>query len=309
MSSMARENLPVDLRLRAKKGRRGGFSLVELVVVIAITGVIASVIGVFIAGPVQGFFDQARRARLVDAAQLAMIRIGRDLRAALPNSVRYSGSTVELLLTLDGDRYRSEPPGDADDRLEFNVADGAFNTFRQLGAGQTLPAGLRLAVYPLGQGDADPYADPVSTPAGQTSVLTPATVSVNVAAGTSSCCTATEYRVTMSPPHRFPHESPTQRVFLVSGPVAYACGGGDLLRYDGYTASPATPPGPPPAAPPAGATAAVIIADLVQSCAFRYDPGTAQRNAVVAVTLELVDPAAPAEVVRLVRQVHVNNAP
>src|SRR5688572_23243570 len=71
-----------------------GFSLVELIVVIVITGIIASVIGSFIAGPIQGFFDQARRAALVDAAQLALLRMGRDLRAALPNSVRIDSGAV-----------------------------------------------------------------------------------------------------------------------------------------------------------------------------------------------------------------------
>lgn len=291
---MAREPMPPPIRISAQSGRAGGFSLVELVVVIAITGVIASVIGSFIAGPIQGFFDQARRAQLVDAGQLALIRIGRDLRGALPNSIRYSGAALELLLTLDGDRYRTEPPGDADDRLEFNTSDGSFNTFRQLGAGQVLPAGLRLAVYPLGQGTADPY---------QHDVLTPPSVAVNVAAGTSACCGGTEYRVTMNPAHRFPHESPSHRVFLVQGPVTYYCTGGDLLRHDGYAVT------PPPQAVPPGGVAAVVIANVVQSCAFRYDPGTAQRNAVVSVTLTLADPAAPAEVVRLVRQVHLSNVP
>lgn len=292
---MLRQPGPRHVRPGAKSLGPDGFSLVELVVVIAITGVIASVIGVFISGPVQGFFDQARRAELVDAGQLALVRMGRDLRAALPNSVRYSGGALELLLTLDGDRYRSEAPGDADDQLEFNVADASFNTFRPLGAGQALPAGVRLAVYPLGPGTtADPYQDAVLTPAG---------VTVDVAAGTSSCCTATEYRVTMTPGHRFPYESPTRRVFLVDGPVTYACAGGDLLRYEGYAVTAAQ------AAAPAGATTAVVIADVVQGCSFRYDAGTAQRNAVVAIMLELADPEAPAEVVRLVRQVHVGNAP
>jgi MSHA biogenesis protein MshO len=286
-----------------------GFSLVELIVVIAITGIIASVIGVFITGPVLGFFDQARRSELVDAGQLAFIRMGRDLRAALPNSVRRTGTALELLLTLDGDRYRTEPSGGSpaagdDDQLQFNIADTSFNTFRQLGAGQpNLPAsGLRLAVYPLtNSSGADPYVN---------DVLTPTTVAVNVAAGTPSINGVPEYRVTMTPGHRFPYESPGHRVFLVGGPVSWYCDFDStsptyrsLLRYSGYAVTPAQ------AAPPAGGTAEVVVADIVQACTFSYDPGTAQRNAVASLNLALVDPAAPAEVVRLARQVHVSNQP
>jgi MSHA biogenesis protein MshO len=297
------------IRQRAKRprcrGASSGFSLVELIVVIAITGVIASVIGSFIAGPIQGFFDQARRAKLVDAGQLALIRMSRDLRAALPNSVRRNGAAIELLLTLDGDRYRSEgsapgavPAATAADTLEFNVADTSFNTFRQLGAGQTLPAGLRLAVYPLGASSgADPYVDPV---------LTPTSVAVSVAPvpATATIGTAVEYRVAMNPGHAFPHESPNRRVFLVQGPVTYHCDGAHLLRYDGYSVAVGQP-----APPILGATVAVVVPDIVQSCSFNYDPGTAQRNAVALLALTLVDPAAPAEVVRLVRQVQINNTP
>jgi MSHA biogenesis protein MshO len=284
-------------RLHPKAKATGGFSLVELIVVITITGIIASVIGAFIAGPIEGFFDQARRAGLVDAGQLALVRMGRDLRAALPNSLRISGGDLELLVALDGDRYRSEPPGLADDRLEFNAPDASFNTFRRLGAGQVLPAGLRLAVYPLGPNTgADPYNDAVLTPAG---------TAIDLAA-TSTVVGVTEYRVGLNPAHRFPFESPGRRVFLVQGPVTWRCGGGSLLRFDGYAVA-GTQAVPP--AVPAGATMTVVVADIVQSCTFRYDPGTAQRNAVALLTLELAEPAAPAERVRLARQVHMNNVP
>lgn len=282
-----------------------GFSLVELIVVIAITGIIASVIGTFIAGPVAGFFDQARRAELVDAGQLALIRMGRDLRAALPNSVRINGTALEVLLTLDGDRYRTEPATDAspaspDDQLEFNVADTSFNTFRRLGANQTVPAGVRLAVYPLGPGTAaDPYVPVIS---GVPGVMTPGTTVVNLLS-TITLAGTTEYRVLLNPGYQFKYESPNRRVFLVSGPVTYSCSGGNLLRYEGYDVL-ATQP-----VPPSGGTTAIVVADVVQACRFTYDAGTAQRNAVAALMLELADPAMPAEVVRLVRQVHLGNVP
>lgn len=319
---MVCDSPPLRIRLEAKAAWRrarhpapaaasAGFSLVELIVVIVVTGIIASVIGAFISGPIQGFFDQARRAELVDAAQLAMVRMARDLRAALPNSVRIDSGALEFLLVLDGDRYRTEPATGAGDpdQLQFATADTSFNTFRQLGANQVLPGGLRLAVYPLGYlSAADPYAPPGTLPGGaSTGVLTPPGI-----VGLTTTATVggvLEYRVTLTggghPGHRFSHESPRRRVFLVGGPVMYRCTGGDLIRYDSYGVNPA------PVVPPAdvGTVAATVVAGIVQSCSFAYDPGTAQRNAVATLSLALADPAAPAEVVRLVRQVHVNNVP
>ncbi len=272
---------------------RGGFSLVELVIVIIITGIIASTIGLFIAGPIQAYLDQARRGGMVDAAQLALLRMDRDLRAALPNSVRTSGGSIELLLTLDGDRYRTEPAGAAADRLEFTTADTSFNTFAPLDAGLASPgAALRLAIYPLGPSvpGADPYAN---------DVMTPTSVAVNVAAGTSTAGGGTEYRVSMTPGHRFLFPSPSQRVFLVDGPVSYRCAGRELLRYSGYTVTAAQVPAP------TGGTIVTIAKD-VESCAFGYAGGTAQRNAVatLAVTIE-----SRSERIRLRRQVQVDNSP
>jgi MSHA biogenesis protein MshO len=301
---------PTLLRPRAAPAQ-GGFSLVELVVVIVITGVIASVVGLFITGPIQGFIDQARRAELVDSAQLALTRMGRDLRASLPNSVRINpGRTaLEVLLTLDGDRYRVETPGAADDRLDFTAADGAFNTFAPLSPPAVLPAigtAYRvtgaIAIYPLLQFGANPYLDDVMTPSGAIDI-TPVDNSGQ-----------TEYRVSLiSAPggpgmHRFPFDSPTRRVFLVEGPATWLCEPPELLRYDDYDLQAAQ------VATEAGLDALpgvrkAVIAGNVQSCAFRYEPGTAQRNAVVSLVLALADPAVPDERIRLIRQIHVDNSP
>lgn len=274
-----------------------GFTLVELVVVISIVGIVAGVVGLFVGSPVLGFLDMARRAALTDAADLALLRISRDLRAALPNSVRTSNgggvSALELLHTLDGERYRVEPPGVEDDRLRPGEPDAAFNTFAPLNGSDPIPAGARLAIYPLGQDGADPYVDAVMTPAGMTVTRSAVTVG-----------TAAESRLGLSGAHRFPLDSPSRRVFLVDTAVSYLCSGGQLLRYSGYTPT-ATQPASKTALD-ALATAAIVTGDL-ESCDLRYAASAnSQRNAVARLSIVL---ARNQERVRLMRQVHLDNSP
>ena len=67
--------------------RNCGFTLIEAIVVIVITGIIASMVAVFIRTPVDGYLDAERRAGLTDIADTAVRRMARDIRLALPNSV------------------------------------------------------------------------------------------------------------------------------------------------------------------------------------------------------------------------------
>ncbi|MBW8056319.1 MAG: type II secretion system protein, partial [Nitrospira sp.] len=115
------------------KAQSAGFTLIELIVTMTIMVIIVSFGAFMISGPVSGFNDQARRAELVDSAESSLRRIGRDVRRALPNSVRIttngSITALELLNVVEGVRYRAgPPPGDANARLIFNTADGAFNS-------------------------------------------------------------------------------------------------------------------------------------------------------------------------------------
>lgn len=96
--------------------RQRGFNLIELVISIVITGIIVAGVAYFIY-PVRQAVDIAVRAELTDAADTALQRLGRDLRLALPNSVRVTNSGgaayVEFLAVRAAGRYRADVGGGA----------------------------------------------------------------------------------------------------------------------------------------------------------------------------------------------------
>lgn len=290
--------------------RHQGFTLIELVVVIAVTGIVAGLVSSFSARPLLAYVDVSRRAELVDAGDGALRRAGRDLRRALPNSIRVSagGETVELLHVVDGGRYRAvpgvniatgedhTPPGDV---LEFG-GDASFNILGRFGElafsyGVPLAPGHRVAIYPTGSGvwsDAATAANP--------GVITPGATGITIADDTD------EDQLLLSSTFQFAFGSPRRRLYLVDGPITYLCalGAGTLTRYSGYGPTVAQPTDPL-AAPLSGANAAVL-ATGVSACSFTYTPGTAQRAGLVTVDLTL---ARAGEQVRLFHEVHVVNVP
>ena len=264
-----------------------GFTLVELIMVIVITGIIATMISVFIRDPIDSYMDLTRRAELVDAAESALRQMARDIRRALPNSVRCSpncaaGTEIELINTVQGARYRSASPGGAAKVLNFNAADNSFNVL-----GQFLPTGTlsghHLVIYNLGVPGADAYNfDSVISPAGNITIANDTVPPTN-----------DEQTVTLAVPHQFAFESPRQRIFLVDGALTYKCEGGGLNRYGVYPIG-------------GGPGAAVPVTTHVSACSFSYTAGTATRAGLVTLSLTITDGG---ESVQLLHQVHVDNTP
>jgi MSHA biogenesis protein MshO len=135
-------------------------------------------------------------------------------------------------------------------------------------------------------------------------VITPANTTINVSVDGATG----EDRVTLAPAFRFAYSSPTQRVFLVDGPVTYLCDtvAGTLVRYQGYDiqASQASVDSHGELIG-AGATASLMANQLV-SCSFAYTPGTAERAGLVTLQFAV---QAQGETVSLLSQVHVDNVP
>ena len=135
--------------------RDRGFTLVEAIIVIVLTGILASAVAVFLRAPVQAYLDVARRAELTDIADTALRRIGRDLRLALPNSIRVTaGNTaIEFIPIKSAGRYREAGPGDV---LDFSSStDPSFDI---IGPGVDVASGDHIVVYNLGITGSDTYA-------------------------------------------------------------------------------------------------------------------------------------------------------
>ena len=84
-----------------------GFTMIELVVVIVLTGIIAATIAVTIGPTVKAYNAVKGRADLTDQLDMGMRRIVKDVRSAVPNSLRSSNTQCfELIPAKTGGRYR-----------------------------------------------------------------------------------------------------------------------------------------------------------------------------------------------------------
>ncbi|MFC5301505.1 PulJ/GspJ family protein [Azospira restricta] len=268
--------------------RARGVTLVEMIVTIVVLGIVAGIISMFIRVPIDSYIDAGRRARLTDAADLALRRMTRELRLALPNSVRVTnvGTVVyiEFMLTREGGFYRAQPtaaPG-TEDILDFGSAD---NTFQIFASSNAIGATDWIAIANLGSGSgSDAYA-------GDNIVRVSA---FNAGTGVLTLAAAT----------LFPVPAPDQRFQVVTDRVTYECdpATGQLRRHAGYgivLASAAQP------TPPAGGTQSLMV-DRVLGCTFVYDANVSNvRTGIVSLSLTLGEAG---ESVTLFHQVHVSNA-
>lgn len=288
--------------------KQRGFTLVEMIIVIVITGIIGGIVAMFLRAPVQGYIDSERRAGMTDIADTALRRMSRDIRLALPNSVRVTtaggAQYLEYLETIGGGRYNSATTP-ADCMTSTNCtglatvgdlvtgAAGAASTTLVSGQGTVVLGTSRVVAYNQYNNAANDCAP--TNPSAYCGHGAPV-----IATLSNGAVNATEDAITFASTNFF-GGSPYNRFQIVSGPVSYVCdpAAGTLTRRWGYAITPAQP------TPPAGNAA--VLATRVSACTFTYDGNVvAQRSGLVTVHLSI---AQDGESVTLYNAIHVSNVP
>jgi MSHA biogenesis protein MshO len=265
-----------------------GFTLIEVIMVVVLIGIIAGVLAPFITQSVTAYSDTQSRSELVAKGRLALERLNREIRQAVPNSLEVVGNGIQFLTTRTGGRLVAiddnfgltflVPPrrfikGVNRTRL-YAVGTGlAFQANDQLVIGNTSPADLK----------------------GNTTIvaLTAIDATQLVPDGT------TQGQILRFGNMTFANDSPG-RHFQIADAVHEICPNGGALNwrrtanfvgYDNACDALATDP---------------TLVDGVTTSTFTYNPGTPESSGVLRVDLQLSDGT---ETIRLYHEIQVRNTP
>jgi MSHA biogenesis protein MshO len=257
--------------------RARGFTLVELIMVIVLLGIVATVSVRFVSLSTQGAIDVSSRQQRALKGVVVSEQISRDIREALPTSIRVSGDNrcLEWFPIQAASVYRNLPRGPNPDSFEAVPLPGGAT------------AEGRVVVYG--------YSGNLYSPSN------PGPISGNATMPTGSPLVT----VDLDSPHRFNGGSPQRRFFIVDEPVTLCQDGGFLYRYRNYGINSTIASGMPSSHPNREVVAANVTPDSVR---FSFVPPSLQRGAVVRFAFELSDPTT-GETTSVDQEVQIRNVP
>ncbi|MCL1094154.1 PilW family protein [Shewanella kaireitica] len=247
-----------------------GFTLVEMVTVVIILGILVLGVSSFLIFGTRIFIDSTSVEQVMSQSRFAIERMTRDIRNAVPNSIRVRSSgndwqCVEMMPIASSASYILAPVAPLP----------AANTAIVMQASNSAPLtkDQQLLIYPLRPADVYTSANGIT---GKLFTIKEVTNSALTNA------TTVEFDKTV----QFSEMSPRQRYFGVAGAVSYCFEKVTdelalLNRYAGYGFNnPTTQPSPANMGP------AVLMAENIENTIasnepMAYTPGTLQNNAMV----------------------------
>lgn len=276
-----------------RSDRQSGFTLLEMVITIVVSSIMAIGIVSFIGDAVTGFISAGNRNQLSSAGRTVVDRIALELHNALPNSIRVTTAApngdqcLEFIPFLGASSYVN-PPFTGNGGDEFEVIN--FNP--SLIAGPA--SGLFAVIYPINLEAV--YEDPIPSAGPRAEIdqiSDPAPADGRVT-------------VTLTGTHRFSRRSPVDRIYVTESPVSFCISGNYLFRYQNYGFENTQPQ---VAGLPATAPDRALISDSISNAAltaFTIQEATLRRNAIVSINLNFVDTL---DTVRLQHEVQIRNVP
>ncbi|WP_144392395.1 prepilin-type N-terminal cleavage/methylation domain-containing protein [Pleionea sediminis] len=264
--------------------KTNGFSLIELVIVIVLLSVVTLTVTTIFTDTTENYLQSEERLSMASSSRLAVERISREIREAMPNSVRVSSNNlcVEFVPILAATQYETLPTSTADTSLRIIEADAST----ELSGLST--SSLFVMVIPLNSSEV------YDTSSGHV-----ATVSAFSKLGSN----ITEVTISST---QFLRESPQRRIFFVSEPVSFCVDGSNLNRYESYGFSLSQP------FPSAMGAANLIINKVLSSnngnpvSVFTYSSGALNRSGILLMNLLF---QGRNEVIQLDHEVHIRNFP
>ena len=206
-----------------------GFSFIEAIVAIVISGILAVGIVSFISDSAQSVESSASRNRLAASGRIAIERMAFELHNALPRSIRTTSATptgdqcIEFVPVRAATTYVN-PAFTGSGTSSFDVVDFIPSQHGATGGWAVIYPRRQNQIYDGDNGGV--YANWPNFPNRR-----PIQEIVDIQNSTSPNDQST---VTLTTAHRFNRRSPNQRFFVVDQPVSYCIKSDKLYRYTDY---------------------------------------------------------------------------
>lgn len=250
-----------------------GFTLIELVIVIVLLAIVAGFSFQFVGIGAQMFGTGSERLQTIEKSRFAIERLTREMRGAVPNSVRVSGECIEFVPIVVAGTYYNAPiqPDSGNEMTLVTFADN-LSTW---GNGNE-----RVFIYATRPNFI--YSD-----SGRNADIQSYEKTSNI-----------EFELTFNEEIRFAKESPLKRAYIGAKPVSFCLSAGALFRVSDYEWSQAQREW----------TSGDLIATGVSSDEpFDVTTNNQQSNNIVTIQLQFGENAE--EQVFYYREVHIPNAP
>ncbi|MGH1371204.1 MAG: PulJ/GspJ family protein [Cellvibrionaceae bacterium] len=252
-----------------------GFTLIELIAVIVILSIMGTFSVRFIVSTLDNYNRTVDRGKLVAHGRQALERMTRQLRAAVPNSVRVTNTNqcVEFLPIAGGGNYIGELPDASNNAAALAMINSG---------GYQVTFGSALYVYVAALTSNEIYSG--------------SAVSTSVAGAEDH----SDNTLSLAAAHQFLRNSVSNRFYLADNPAAFCVVANELRYYSGY-ATPATTTGVPTGT---GSLMAQGVAS--NGSPFTLSASTEERNSLLAMRLTFTRSS---ETVALNQEVLIRNVP